>query len=106
MTQPDQRHLQIEDRGTTLIVRVDGGPHSLFGVDIANELDELVGRVDRDPGVHAVVFTGARPGRFVSHADVRWLQEEGAAVPELGPRAASAVARLARGVGRARVPEP
>ena len=85
MTQQDNSHLQIEDRGATLIVRVDGGPHSLFGVDIANELDELVDRVDRDPSVHAVVFTGARPGRFVSHADVRWLQEEGAAVPELEP---------------------
>ena len=106
MTQPDNDHFEIEDRGATLVVRVDGGPHSLFGVDIANELDELVERVDRDPTVHAVVFTGARPGRFVSHADVRWLQAEGAAVPELGPRAASAVARLARGVDRARVPEP
>ena len=90
-------HLGIEDRGAILIVRVDGGQHSLFGLDIANELEELVDRVDRDPSVHAVVFTGARPGRFVSHADVRWLQEEGAAVPELGRRGASAVARMARG---------
>jgi enoyl-CoA hydratase/carnithine racemase len=106
MTHQDNSHLQIEDRGTTLIVRVDGGPHSLFGVDIANELDELVDRVDRDPSVHAVVFTGARPGRFVSHADVRWLQAEGAAVPDLNRRGASAVLRLARGVDRARVPEP
>jgi len=106
MTHQDNSHLQIEDRGTTLIVRVDGGPHSLFGVDMANELDELVDRVDRDPSVHAVVFTGARPGRFVSHADVRWLQAEGAAVPDLNRRGASAVLRLARGVARARVPEP
>ena len=106
MTHRDNSHLQIEDRGATLIVRVDGGPHSLFGLDVANELDELVGRVDRDPSVHAVVFTGARPGRFVSHADVRWLQAEGAAVPDLNRRGASAVLRLARGVDRARVPEP
>ena len=106
MTHRDNSHFETEDRGTVLVVRVDGGPHSLFGVDIANELDELVDRVDRDPSIHAVVFTGARPGRFVSHADVRWLQEEGAAVPELGRRGASAVARLARGVDRARVPEP
>ena len=77
MTQQDSNHLDIEDRGATFIVRVDGGPHSLFGVDIADELDELVDRADRDPSVHAVVFTGARPGRFVSHADVRWLQEGG-----------------------------
>src|SRR5262245_53563442 len=75
-------HLEIEDRGPVVIVRVDGGPHGLFGVDIANQLDELVDRVDRNPSVHAVVFTGAHPGRFVSHADVRWLQAEGAAVPE------------------------
>jgi enoyl-CoA hydratase/carnithine racemase len=106
MTHRDDRHLEIEDRGTTFIVRVDGGPHSLFGVDTANELDAFVDRVDRDPSVHAVVFTGARPGRFVSHADVRWLQAEGAAVPDLNRRGASAVLRLARGVERARVPEP
>src|ERR1700739_4719814 len=89
MTHQDTSHLQIEVRGATLIVRVDGGPHSLFGLDTANELDELVNRVDRDPSVHAVVLTGARPGRFVSHADVRWLQEEGGAVPELGRRGAA-----------------
>ena len=105
MMHRDNNHLDIEDRGTTLIVRVDGGPHSLFGLDVANELDELVDRVDRDPNVHAVVFTGTRPGRFVSHADVRWLQAEGAAVPDLNRRSASAVLRLARGLDRARVPE-
>ena len=101
----DETTLTVEDRGAVQVVRVDGGPHSLFGVRIADKLDELVNRVDRDPEVHAVVFTGSRPGRFVSHADVRWLQEEGAAVPELGRRGASAVARLARGVGRAHVPD-
>ncbi|MBC2644233.1 MULTISPECIES: enoyl-CoA hydratase/isomerase family protein [unclassified Rhodococcus (in: high G+C Gram-positive bacteria)] len=106
MTHESKGHLEVEDRGDVLIVRVDGGPHSLFGLDIANQLDELVDRVDRDAGVHAVVFTGTRPGRFVSHADVRWLQEEGAAVPPLGRRGASAIARVARGADRARLLEP
>src|SRR2546423_10247922 len=106
MTHQNNSHLQIEDRGATLIVRVDGGPHSLFGVEIANELDELVDRVGRDPSVHAVVFTGARPGRFVSHADVRWLQEGGAVEPQLGRRSGSAALRLARNIGRAGVPGP
>ena len=99
-------HFKIEDRAAVLIVRVDGGPHSLFGLDIANELDALVDRIDRDPNVHAVVFTGARAGRFVSHADVRWLQAEGAAVPELNRRVASAALRLASGVDRARALDP
>ena len=105
MTHEDNSHLDIEDRGATLIVRVDGGPHSLFGVRLADQLDELVERVGRDPSVHAVVFTGARPGRFVSHADVRWLQAEGAAVPDVNRRSASAVLRLARGMDRAGVPK-
>jgi enoyl-CoA hydratase/carnithine racemase len=99
-------HFEIEDRGSVLLVRVDGGPHSLFGVEIAKQLEEFVDRVDADPSVHAVVVTGARPDRFVSHADVRWLQEGGAAVPELSRRSASAALRLARGIDRARVPEP
>src|SRR5437870_3314866 len=106
MAHEDKGHLEVEDRGAVLIVRVDGGPHSLFGLDIANQLEELVDRVDRDPSVHAVVFTGAHPGRFVSHADVRWLQEGGAAVPSLGRRGASAVVRVARSADRARVLEP
>ncbi|MEV0669240.1 enoyl-CoA hydratase/isomerase family protein [Mycobacterium sp. NPDC050441] len=103
MTQQVRGDLVIEDHGPVLVARVDGGPHSLFGIQIASQLGTLVDRADRDPGVHAVVFTGARPGRFVSHADVRWLQAEGAAVPELSRRSASAALRLARGVDHARV---
>jgi enoyl-CoA hydratase/carnithine racemase len=106
MTQQVRGELRIEDHGPVLVARVDGGPHSLFGIQIANQLDALVDRADRDPDVHAVVFTGARDGRFVSHADVRWLQAEGAAVPELNRRAASAALRLARGIDRARALDP
>ena len=88
MTQKDEGHFEIEDRGAVLIVRVDGGPHALFGREIANHLDELVDRVDHDPRVHAVVITGVHPTRFISHADVRWLQEGGAATPSVGERGA------------------
>jgi enoyl-CoA hydratase/carnithine racemase len=106
MTPEGKGHLEVEDRGAVLIVRVDGGPLGEFGADIADQLEDLVDRVDRDPDVHAVVFTGAHPERFVSHAEVRWLQEGGAAVPPVGPRGASAVARTARSMDRARVLEP
>jgi len=99
-------HLEIEDRGAVLIARLDGGPHDLFGAEIANQLEKLVDRVDRDPSVHAVVITGAHPERFVSHADVRWLQEGGAASPAVGRLGASAIAHVARSVDRARVLEP
>lgn len=106
MAQQVRGEFVVEDRGGVLVATLDGGPHSLFGVQVANQLDALVERADRDPNVHAVVFTGARTGRFVSHADVRWLQAEGAAVPELNRRAASAALRLARGVDRARALDP
>jgi enoyl-CoA hydratase/carnithine racemase len=106
MTHKDKGHFEIEDGGAVLIVRVDGGPHALFGLEIANQLEEFVDRVDHDPNVHAVVITGAHPKRFISHADVRWLQEGGAASPSVGQRGASAIARAAEIADRARVLEP
>ena len=84
-----------------LVARIDGGPMGLFGNDIAEQLDALVDRADQDPAVQAVVFTGTHPERFVSHAEVRWLQEGGATVPSVGVRGASALAHTARGVNRA-----
>ena len=93
--------LEIDDRGAVLVARVDGGPLGLFGNDIAEQLDALVDRADRDPNVHAVVFTGTHPERFVSHAEVRWLQEGGATVPSVGLKGAAALARTAKGVNRA-----
>jgi enoyl-CoA hydratase/carnithine racemase len=99
-------HLEIEDRGATLIVRVDGGPHALFGAEIASQLEKLVDRVEHDPRVHAVVITGTHPQRFISHADVRWLQEGGAATPSVGQRGAAAIVRAAEIADRTRVLEP
>jgi enoyl-CoA hydratase len=93
--------IEVEDRGAVLVARVDGGPLGLFGNDIAEQLDALVERADDDPRVHAVVFTGTHPDRFVSHAEVRWLQEGGAAVPSVGVKGASALAHAARGVNKA-----
>jgi len=94
-------NVEIEDRGAVLLARIDGGPLGLFGNDIAEQLDALVDRADRDPAVQAVVFTGTHPDRFVSHAEVRWLQEGGATVPSLGVKGSSALAHVARGVNRA-----
>lgn len=106
MTYMDKGQLEIEDRGAVLVVRIDGGPHQVFGLDLAQQLDKLVTRVDRDPKIHAVVFTGAHPERFVSHAAVRWLQEEGASSPTVGRRGAAAVVRLAKYVDGSRLLGP
>jgi enoyl-CoA hydratase/carnithine racemase len=101
MAEEVRGNLEIEDRGDVLVACVDGGPLGLFGNDIAEQLDELIDRADLDPQIQAVVFTGTHPGRFVSHAEVRWLQEGGATVPSVGVKGASALAHMARGVNRA-----
>ena len=105
VTKDEKGHLEVEDRGAVQVVRIHGGPHALFGLDIADQLEELIERVDKDPDVHAVVFTGIHPERFISHADVRWLQEGGADSPSVSRRAASAVIRAARGAERVHFPE-
>lgn len=105
MSQQLKGDLEIEGRGPVLIVRIDGGPHQLIGRELAQQLYELVNRVDDDPNVRAVVFTGAHPDRF-GGADVRWLHEEGAASPKLSRRGASAVISTARTADRARALEP
>jgi enoyl-CoA hydratase/carnithine racemase len=99
MTTTTQNHrvgLEIDQRGRVLIARLHGGPRGEFGPEIAADLAALVIRAETDDGVGAVVITGTHPGRFVAHADLRWLQEGGAASPSVGPRAASAVVRTAK----------
>ena len=65
--------LAVEAHARVLVARLDGGPHALFDPEIAKQLKALVDRVDRDPDIRAVVFTGTHPDRFLSHSDVRWL---------------------------------
>ena len=79
-------HIAVEGHAGVLVARIDGGPHALFDPEIAKQLKELVDRADRDPDIHAVVFTGTHPDRFLSHSDVRWLQEGGTGFPPINTR--------------------
>ncbi len=95
--------IQVERvEGGVLLARIAGHELGLIGRDEAAELIELVARADRDPTTRAVVFTGSHEGRFVSHADLAWLQADGAVIPPLGRRVTSIVARIAHLVGRFR----
>jgi enoyl-CoA hydratase len=95
------RRIQIEELDAGVIVaRFVGDDLGLFGREDAPELFGLVERADRDPGIRAVVFTGSHPHRFISHADLRWLQEDGSVIPPVGRGVTSAVARIAHQFGR------
>lgn len=88
--------IEVARQGSVWIARLDGGPHGLMGLNMAEELAALLDRTEEDTSVNAVVFTGTHPQRFVGHADVRWLQEGGASIPKLRRGAASAVARTSK----------
>lgn len=100
MTRIAQGTITVEDRGAVLVATIDGGEYQEFGNDVAEALEALVDRADADPRVRAVVFTSPHPTRFMSHAEVRWLQEGGASVPSVNVTGAAALSAVARGVNR------
>jgi len=95
-TSGERLGIDVEQRGRVLIARLLGGPRGEFGPEIHADLRSLVERAETDEGVGAVVITGTHAERFVAHANLRWLQEGGAASPTVGPRGAAAVVQTAR----------
>src|SRR5215208_855078 len=94
-TQNHHLGIDVEQRGRVLLARLQGGPNGEFGPEIAADLDALVTRAETDDGVGAVVITGSHPGRFVAHAELRWLQVGVAASPSVGARGGAALVRAA-----------
>lgn len=93
--------ISVSDAGDGVFVaRIDVGPLGLFGRDDAPKLFEFIEWAHRDPEVKAVVFTGAHPTRFISHADLGWLQEDGSVIPPVGRAVTGAVMRIAHLLGR------
>lgn len=82
--------LKVTQDGSTLIVEINGGPQQEFGETVARALETLIADVDQNPDVRAVIFTSAHPTRFISHADVKWLQEGGVRLKERLAAGASA----------------
>ena len=99
-TQDAAGHIAVEGDAGVLVARLHGGPHALFDPEMARQLKELVDRAHRDPDIHAVVFIGTHPDRFLSHSDVRWLQEGGTGFPPINTRTAKLAARSARLINR------
>ncbi|MGU3501757.1 enoyl-CoA hydratase/isomerase family protein [Mycobacterium sp. C31M] len=84
--------MDVED-GVAL-VRMDGGPMGLLDRPLVADLATMVDLADRDPGVKAVVLTGARPDRFAGHADVRWMREGSDDSPSINRKGATALMRF------------
>lgn len=97
------QHISIQDLGSGVILaRFVGNELGLFVREAFPELATLIERADRDPEVQVVVLTGSHPHRFISHADLAWLQKDGSGIPPVSPRITSLVARIAHLAGRTR----
>jgi enoyl-CoA hydratase/carnithine racemase len=62
-----------------VIATLDNPPHGLMNAEIVAGLDALVGEVEGDAGIGAVVLHGAHPERFLAHYDVGELLAVGEA---------------------------
>ncbi|MCU6497073.1 enoyl-CoA hydratase/isomerase family protein [Rugamonas sp. A1-17] len=87
--------LEVDNHGAVLMVRLDGGPSGVMGLEMADALAGLVDELESDRQVTAVVLTGTHPDRFIGHADVPWLQEGGTTIPAIARGMTSAVAHSA-----------
>jgi enoyl-CoA hydratase len=92
--------LEVTQHGAVMVVRLDGGPQALMGLEMAEALALLVSELEAGERVKAVVLTGAHPQRFIGHADVPWLQQGGTTIPALARCMTSAVAHSAATVRR------
>jgi len=100
MTTEDKIGLEVEQRGTTQIVRIYGGKDALLYPEMVKDFARIVDRADKDPDVHAVIFTGTHPDRFLSHADILWLQQGGVGFPPINTRVAGIVFRTATALNK------
>jgi enoyl-CoA hydratase len=61
---------ETERRGRVLVVRIDNPPHNFMTAEMVRELSELLGSLDGDRSVGAVVITGKPEGLYITHYDV------------------------------------
>lgn len=72
-------HVRTRREGRVMIATLDSPPHQLMTFDLVAELDEVVGEVERDEDIGALVLHGAHPERFLAHFDVGELLHSGRA---------------------------
>ncbi|MDB5309003.1 MAG: fadJ [Gemmataceae bacterium] len=73
----DFRHLRLDRDGrgvATVSFDVQGSPVNIFNDEVVRELQEVVGRLERQPP-RVVVFRSGKPSGFLAGADLRRIQQ-------------------------------
>ncbi len=62
-----RQYVQVRREGRVAIATLASPPHALMTTELVTELGALVGEVERDETIEAVVLPGAHPDRFLAH---------------------------------------
>ncbi len=97
-----ERILHTERRGRVLVGVLANPPLNFMDRDMVAELDELVGSLEGDEEIGAVVLTGGVDGSFVTHYSIPEIIDGIREVPGPSPgaRAAGALLRSTGGIER------
>jgi enoyl-CoA hydratase len=89
--------INVEQQGRVLIARLSNPPHNFMNGRMVAELEALVGEVEQDGGIGAVVITGGRPESFLTHYDVEEILAASEAFGRAVPGSVAAGALRATG---------
>jgi enoyl-CoA hydratase/carnithine racemase len=90
--------IQTEQQGRVLIARLGNPHHGLMNNAMVAQLLQLVIKVDKDPDIGAVIFTGGHPDIFISHFDIAELLDSIQDAPPMSAKMAGWVMRLTAGL--------
>lgn len=65
----------VETEGRIALLRISNPPDSYIDEKLIADLDRAVRRADEDDGVKVIVVTGAEPGTFILHYNLRHVEE-------------------------------
>jgi enoyl-CoA hydratase/carnithine racemase len=77
------RTIKTQQTGRVLLAHLSNPPHAFMNEAMVLDLETLVDRADRDPGIGAVVLTGDQPGRFIAHFDISEILQKARSYPAI-----------------------
>jgi enoyl-CoA hydratase len=92
--------LRTEQDGRVLTITLDNPPRQFQDRAMMFELFELVGKLEKDRSVGAVVITGAHPRSFLTHYDVGEILRSVEIFPDLTPRTIGLMLRIVGALDR------
>ena len=75
--------IKTQQTGRVLLAQLSNPPHAFMNEAMVRDLETLVDRADRDPGIGGVVLTGDQPDRFIAHFDISEILQKARSYPAI-----------------------